>query len=99
MAQKKWWQKKPTNQNVKSKPIRLVKNRFAGADNVYSTKKFLVREDISSGSNGRILCSKKYIAKNNRSLREFADIFGVSEINRLEKSRSQRLKGKRKIIC
>lgn len=93
MAQKQF--RKKIRKNKKSKPVRLVKNRFAGADNVYSTKKYLVREDISSGSNGRILCSKKYIEKNNRSLREFADIFGVSEINRIEKSRSQRLKGKR----
>lgn len=31
------------------------KNRFAGADGIYSTKKFYVREDVSTGKDGKTL--------------------------------------------
>lgn len=52
------------------------KNRFAGADGIYSTKKFYVREDVSSGKNGRTLYSKRYIKKSPKATKEVAEIMG-----------------------
>ena len=52
------------------------KNRFAGSDAVYSTKKYLVREDVSTGRNGVTLISKKYIKKSPQAYKEFHEVWG-----------------------
>lgn len=46
---------------AKHKSNKWIKNRFAGADGIYSTGKYIVREDICSCKNGKTLYSRKYI--------------------------------------
>ncbi len=53
-----------------------IKNRFAGADGIYSTKRYIVREDVSSGVDGKTLYSRRYIKKDARSIKECSEIFG-----------------------
>lgn len=52
------------------------KNRFAGADGAYTTNKYFVREDVSTGKDGRVRYSRRYIKKDQRSRKEYSDIFG-----------------------
>ena len=52
------------------------KNRFAGADGIYATKKFYVREDVSSGKDGKTLYSKRYIKRSPRATKEVSEIMG-----------------------
>lgn len=59
----------PKRKNVK-------KNRFAGSDAVYSTKKFLVREDLYKGKDGKTRISRTYIKKSPKAYREFDEIWG-----------------------
>lgn len=56
--------------------MRKRNNRFAGADAVYSTKKFLVREDVSTSRNGVTLISKRYIRKSPKAYKELEAVFG-----------------------
>lgn len=51
------------------------KNRFAGADTVYSTKKYYVREDVCKGPNGKTLYVKRYIKKSPKAVKEFNTAF------------------------
>ena len=55
---------------------KVQKNRFAGSDAVYSTKKYLVREDVATGKDGVTRVSKRYIRKSPKAWREFHDIWG-----------------------
>lgn len=55
---------------------KVVKNRFAGSDAVYSTKNYLVREDVSTGKDGITRVSKRYIKKSSKAWKEFHDIWG-----------------------
>ena len=52
------------------------KNRFAGADAIYSTNKYIVREDVSTGKNGVTLVSKRYIRKTPKAIKEARDVWG-----------------------
>ncbi len=61
--------------NVAKKSI-AKKNRFAGSDAVYSTKKYLVREDVCTGKDGITRISKRYIRKSPKAYKEFRDIWG-----------------------
>ena len=54
----------------------MKKNRFAGSDAVYSTKKFLVREDLYKGKDGKTRISRTYIKKSPKAYREFDEIWG-----------------------
>lgn len=58
------------------------KNRFAGADNVYTTKNYYVREDVSSDKRGRCFCSRRYIKKTPAATKEYRDIFGPATYDR-----------------
>lgn len=58
------------------------KNRFAGADNVYMTKNYYVREDVSSDKSGRCFYSRRYIKKDATSTKEYRDIFGPAIYDR-----------------
>lgn len=53
------------------------KNRFAGADAIYSTKKYYVREDVSNGKDGQTLYSKRYIKRSPRATKEVAEFRGM----------------------
>ena len=55
---------------------KVKKNRFAGSGAVYSTKKYLVREDVSTGRDGITYISKRYIRKSPKAYREFHEIWG-----------------------
>lgn len=55
---------------------RVRKNRFAGADAVYSTKKYYVREDVSPAKNGAFSVSKRYIRKSPKARRELQAVWG-----------------------
>lgn len=55
---------------------RMKKNRFAGSDAVYSTKNYLVREDVATGKDGITRVSKRYIRKSPKAWREFHEIWG-----------------------
>ena len=52
------------------------KNRFSGADNVYETKKYYVRQDVWSDSSGRCNVTKKYIRKSPKARSELVQMFG-----------------------
>ena len=51
-------------------------NRFAGADGVYETKKFIVREDVSTDKSGKCLYHRQYIRKSPKAWKEFRAVFG-----------------------
>lgn len=55
---------------------KLISNRFAGSDAVYQTKKYLVREDVSTGKDGITRISKRYIRKSPKAYKEFRGIWG-----------------------
>lgn len=59
---------------AKHKSNKWIKNRFAGADGIYSTGKYIVREDICSCKNGKTLYSRKYIRKTPQSIKECGKI-------------------------
>ena len=59
---------------MKNKKVKT--NRFAGSDAVYSTKKYFVREDVSTGRDGITRISKRYIRKSPKAWKEFHDIWG-----------------------
>lgn len=61
---------------MKKKRKYIKRNRFAGSDAVYSTKKYLVREDVSTGKDGITRISKRYIRKSPKAWREFHEIWG-----------------------
>lgn len=54
----------------------MRKNRFAGSDGIYSTKKYYVREDVSTGRNGVTLISKRYIRKTPKARKELEAVWG-----------------------
>lgn len=52
---------------------KLISNRFAGSDAVYQTKKYLVREDVSTGKNNVIKTEKRYLSKSqSERIKKFA---------------------------
>ena len=60
----------------------MVKNRFAGADNVYTTKNYYVREDVSSDKSGRLFLQRRYIKKSPAATKEYRDVFGPAVYDR-----------------
>ena len=64
--------------DMKKNKKSIKRNRFAGSDAVYSTKKYLVREDVSTGVDGIIRISKRYIKKSPQAYKELKDVFGFS---------------------
>ena len=55
---------------------KIKRNRFAGSDATYSTKKFLVCEYVSTGRDGIARVAKKYIRKSPKAYRERKEIWG-----------------------
>ena len=52
---------------------KLKRNRFIGSEQVYSTKKFLVRVDVYTGKDGVSRIAKRYIRKSPRAYRELRE--------------------------
>ena len=60
----------------------MAKNRFSGADNVYVTKNYYVRQDVCSDARGKLSIEKRYIPKTPASTREYRAVFGPAVYDR-----------------